>query len=156
MQDASGAGRFESARFARPEDIPWAPQARLLHLLTEASSTLGLVSASSYSPEFAKARSLVAEAASIVGGFDAYLAQCSSPTPTIVEKMWKQGNECDWEKLYQQGRTAFRFVPIMSAGPYEGLVLQQLAKLNNVSSSASCRLYSTTSDLLTRQKTSLK
>ena len=56
----------------------------------------------------------------------------SSPHPRIVDTMIAEGNARDWEQIHREGKTQFRLIPEMTAGPYEAVVLRQLAMLSKV------------------------
>jgi len=125
-------GLYANLQGILPEDIKQTPHDRLIHILTQASQSIDLASTDSASPsELAKAKGFVEQAKAIIDGYDTYVAQFSSPAPPIVEKMWKAGYEHDWAKVFREGKTEFRLIPEMSAGSYEGVVLQQLVKLSN-------------------------
>ena len=78
------------------------------------------------------ARSLAHEAKSVIDGFDNYICQMSSPHPQIVDKMVVDGYRHDWNAVHCEGKTQYRLIPEMSAGGYEAVVLQQLAKISKV------------------------
>ncbi|KZT25175.1 hypothetical protein NEOLEDRAFT_1093041 [Neolentinus lepideus HHB14362 ss-1] len=84
-----------------------------------------ILSESPLSPE---TRQLIEEATRIVNGLDPYMTLMTSPHPPIVDKMIKAGNETDWKQLHEQGKTKHELIPEMTAGSYEAVVLQQLAK----------------------------
>lgn len=132
MSNAPDAGIYANPQGIRPEDIKQTPYDRVVHLLAQASKSIDLASTSSANPELTKAKSFVEQAKTIIDGYDTYVTDCSSPAPPIVEKMWKEGYEHDWGKVFLEGKTKLRLIPEMSAGSYEGVVLQQLAKLSNV------------------------
>ncbi|KAJ3522685.1 hypothetical protein NM688_g8841 [Phlebia brevispora] len=79
-----------------------------------------------------KARQLARQARDVIEGYDPYVERMSSPHPPIIDTMFEEGYKCDWEALHREGKTMYRLIPEMSAGPYEGVVLQQLAKLTQV------------------------
>lgn len=83
-------------------------------------------------PASEKALSLAQQAKTVIDGFDAYVARMSSPHPGIVDTMIAEGNARDWERIHREGKTRFRLIPEMSAGPYEAVVLRQLAMLSKV------------------------
>ena len=132
MYNAADAGTYANAQGIRPEDIKQTPHDRLLHLLEQATQAINAASGASTDPELVKAKGFVEQARTIIDGYDTYVTECSSPPPPVVEKMWKEGYEHDWGKTFVEGKTKIRLIPEMSAGPYEGVVLQQLAKLSNV------------------------
>ncbi|THH32487.1 hypothetical protein EUX98_g1680 [Antrodiella citrinella] len=122
-------GLYANPQGIVPEEIKQTPNDRLVHLLTQASLSIDLASDSN--PELAKAKRLVEQAKAIIDGSDAYVTKYSSPAPPIVDVMWKKGFEHDWGKVFREGKTQNRLIPEMSAGSYEGVVLQHLAKLSN-------------------------
>lgn len=104
------------------------PQDRLSYLLNQLCTELD----SPWSNASDKARSLATQARDIVDGLDAYMSRMSSPHPAILDTMVDEGNKRDWDALYRAGKTQFRLMPEMSAGPYEAVVLQELALLGQV------------------------
>ncbi|GAA97257.1 uncharacterized protein L969DRAFT_69527 [Mixia osmundae IAM 14324] len=75
-----------------------------------------------------EARTLLRQAREVVDGHDDYMTEMSSPAPPIVEKMVKDGYAKDWAGLQEQGKTMYKLIPQMTAGGYEAVVLQQLAR----------------------------
>ncbi|KAH8085414.1 O-methyltransferase-domain-containing protein [Cristinia sonorae] len=130
--NAADAGGYANPQGIRPEDIKQTPHDRLIHLLAQASASIDAASSSSSHDELTKAKRLVEQAKAIIDGYDSYVTEHSTPAAPIVEKMWREGYEHDWGKVFLEGKTGYRLIPEMSAGPYEGVVLQQLAKLANV------------------------
>lgn len=104
------------------------PQDRLSYLLNQLCTELDSPSSNVSD----KARTLATEARDIVDGLDPYLSRMSSPHPAILDAMVAEGNKRDWDALYRAGKTQFRLMPEMSAGPYEAVVLQELALLGQV------------------------
>lgn len=80
----------------------------------------------------AEALALARQAKAVIDGYDAYVGRMSSPHPAVVDTMIAAGNARDWERVHREGKTRFRLIPEMSAGGYEAVVLQQLAKLAKV------------------------
>ncbi|KAF7790653.1 hypothetical protein EIP86_001609 [Pleurotus ostreatoroseus] len=101
------------------------PQDRLSYVLNQLCLELD----SDTSNASSKARMLASQARDIVDGMDDYMTRMSSPHPTILDTMIEEGNKRDWGELHRSGKTQFKLMPEMTAGPYEAVVLQQLAKL---------------------------
>ncbi|TCD70752.1 hypothetical protein EIP91_001781 [Steccherinum ochraceum] len=131
MYNAADAGQYANPLGIRPEDIKQTPHDRIVHLLEQASQSVDSASALSPSEHLVNAKALIEKAKAIVDGYDSYVTEYSSPAPPIVERMWKDGHEHDWAKVYLEGKTKLRLIPDMSAGSYEGVVLQHLAKMSN-------------------------
>ena len=104
------------------------PQDRLSYVLNQLCLELD----SDTSNASSKARMLASQARDIVDGMDDYMTRMSSPHPTILDTMIEEGNKRDWGELHRSGKTQFKLMPEMTAGPYEAVVLQQLAKLGRV------------------------
>lgn len=104
------------------------PQDRLSYLLNQLCTELDTPSSNASD----KARTLATEARDIVDGLDPYLSRMSSPHPAILDTMVDEGNKRDWDALHRAGKTQFRLMSEMSAGPYEAVVLQELALLGQV------------------------
>ncbi|EPQ56695.1 S-adenosyl-L-methionine-dependent methyltransferase [Gloeophyllum trabeum ATCC 11539] len=127
------------------------PLGRLAYVINDLQANISS-SDSSLSPA---ARSLIDEATRIVNGLDPYLTCMTSPHPPILDKMIKAGNETDWKQLHKQGKTIYELIPEMTAGSYEAVVLQQLAKTAKASAVVSQRCYTHT-DLLRKAKNILE
>ncbi|EKM57117.1 uncharacterized protein PHACADRAFT_172804 [Phanerochaete carnosa HHB-10118-sp] len=76
------------------------------------------------------ALTLAQQAKAVIDGYDRYLERMSSPHPPIVDAMIAVGNSTDWERIHAEGKTRFKLLPEMSAGGYEAVVMQQLAKIS--------------------------
>ncbi|KAI0079516.1 S-adenosyl-L-methionine-dependent methyltransferase [Panus rudis PR-1116 ss-1] len=113
----------------QPGDTPNDRLAYLIHHLCLELDSMP-VSVQETSPGLAKALALANEARRVVDGYDEYVARMSSPPHPIVEKMLKEGNERDWERLHKEGKTKFRLIPEMSAGGYEAVALSHLARMS--------------------------
>lgn len=102
------------------------PHDRLSYLLTRLCNELDSASAS------AEVCSLAEQAKAVANGYDRYLESMSSPHPAVLDAMIAAGNARDWEGVHREGKTRFRLIPEMTAGGYEAVVLQQLAKIAKV------------------------
>jgi caffeoyl-CoA O-methyltransferase len=102
------------------------PHDRLSYLVTCLCTKLNAGKAS------ADVLALAEQAKAVIDGYDAYLAQMSSPAPAVLDTIIAEGNRKDWEAIHREGKTQFRLIPEMTAGGYEAVVLQQLAKLAKV------------------------
>lgn len=112
--------------------IPDTPHDRISHLLSQALAELESKHKPNAGSDLQEAIRLVEEARQVVDGYDSYAAEYSSPHPAIVDEMVEGGDHRDWEKVFREGKTQFRLIPEMSAGGYEAVVLQQLAKISQV------------------------
>ena len=110
------------------------PHDRLSYLLDRLCSELDANNASSGTGSVT-ALSLAQQAKAVIDGYDVYVERMSSPHPPMLDVMIAEGNKKDWDAIHREGKTMFRLFPQMSAGAYEAVVLQQLAKLAKV-----CRL----------------
>jgi hypothetical protein len=108
------------------------PHDRLAYLLGKLSEELEGESAAKIE-SLAEARSLAKQAKELIDKYDHYVARMSSPAPDIVNKMVDETYKHDWLQIHQAGHTQYRLIPEMSAGPYEAVVLQQIARLSKVS-----------------------
>ena len=106
----------------QPGDTPLARLSYLLNLLRSELDTPDVNATD-------KAKTLAKQACELVDGYDSYTASMSSPHPPIVDRMVDAGNMRDWAALHHEGKTMFELIPEMTAGTYEGVVLQQLAPL---------------------------
>lgn len=104
------------------------PLARLSYLLNHLCSELDSPDANASD----KAKVLAKQARELVDGYDPYTASMSSPHPPIIDRMVDAGDKRDWAALHREGKTLFELIPEMTAGTYEAVVLQQLAKLGKV------------------------
>lgn len=84
---------------------------------------------------------LVDEAALIVTKQDSYLAEYSSPSLPIVQRMIDEGGAVDWDDLCEKGHTQFRLEPAMSAGGYEAAILCHFARMSKVRALPDLRAY---------------
>ncbi|KIP10795.1 hypothetical protein PHLGIDRAFT_125302 [Phlebiopsis gigantea 11061_1 CR5-6] len=103
------------------------PHDRLSYLLNRLCDELDGYKGTS--PVSAEVVSLAQQAKTVIDGYDGYLQKMSSPHPPVVDVMIEQGNKRDWDKIYYEGKTKFKLLPEMTAGGYEAVVLQHLAKL---------------------------
>ncbi|TCD67499.1 hypothetical protein EIP91_012304 [Steccherinum ochraceum] len=110
--------------------VPHTPHDRVSHLLSQALSELESKHKPNDGQDLHVAMKILDEARHVIDGYDTYVAAHSSPHPDIVGRMLEAGDHRDWERVYREGRTQFRLIPEMSAGGYEGVVLQQLAKIS--------------------------
>ncbi|KAJ3489970.1 hypothetical protein NLI96_g1752 [Meripilus lineatus] len=76
------------------------------------------------------ARDLAHQAKNVIDGYDDYVVKHTSRHPPILDEMLKNGFEHDWEKVFEEGKTKFRLLPDMTAGGYEAVVLQHLARMS--------------------------
>lgn len=106
------------------------PHDRLSYLLNRLCDELDGYKGTS--PVSAEVVSLAQQAKTVIDGYDGYLQKMSSPHPPVVDVMIEQGNKRDWDKIYYEGKTKFKLLPEMTAGGYEAVVLQHLAKLAKV------------------------
>ncbi|KAI0342494.1 S-adenosyl-L-methionine-dependent methyltransferase [Trametopsis cervina] len=102
------------------------PHDRLAYLLTQLCNELDATK----DDALAEARSLATQAKEIVDGYDKYVVEMSSAPPAIVDMMVEESYKHDWELAHHAGKTQFRLIPEMSAGGYEAVVLQELARLS--------------------------
>lgn len=80
------------------------------------------------------ALALAQQAKAVIDGYDQYLERMSTSPPPVVDAMIAAGNSKDWERIHAEGKTMFRLIPEMTAGGYEAVFLQQLAKISKVRS----------------------
>ncbi|THH31782.1 hypothetical protein EUX98_g2386 [Antrodiella citrinella] len=109
------------------------PHDRISHLLSHAYDDLdsfSRASSDSNALDLSKILEWLDEARQVIDGYDDYVAEHSSPHPTIVDEMLAQGDQRDWDKVFREGRIKHKLIPEMSAGGYEAVVLQQLAKIS--------------------------
>lgn len=113
---------------------PDTPHARVSQLLAQASRELKakLSGPANEHVGFLAAVNRIEEARKILDGYDDYAEAQSSPHPAIVDNMLKESDRHDWEKVFREGKTQFRLIPEMSAGGYEGVVLQHFARMSKV------------------------
>lgn len=127
---------FDSLETAQTTDsrIPDTPHSRVSQLLLQASRELKakLSGPANEQAGFLAAVNRIEEARHILDGYDDYAEAQTSPHPAIVDKMLKESDRHDWEKVFQEGKTQFRLIPEMSAGGYEGVVLQHFARMSKV------------------------
>ena len=109
--------------YGQPGDTP---HDRLSYLLNQLCTELDSGTTSD------KARTLARQARDVVDGYDTYVERMSSPHPPILDTMVAATDARDWAALHREGKTKFFLIPEMSAGTYEAVVLQQLAKLTKV------------------------
>lgn len=103
------------------------PHDRLSYLISRICTELDVGDTSTSIPT--EALALAKQAKAIIDGYDGYLQKMSSPHPPVVDVMITEGNKQDWDRLHREGKTMFKLIPEMTAGGYEAVVLQQLAKL---------------------------
>lgn len=113
---------------------PHTPHDRVSHLLSQALLELEAKHKPSEGQDLLAAIKLIDEARHVVDGYDTYVAAHSSPHAAILDRMLEAGDHRDWERVHREGRTQFKLIPEMSAGGYEAVVLQQLAKISKVCS----------------------
>lgn len=103
-----------------PNDTPINRVSLLLHKLETALASSQISD---------QAKSLLTETRSIIDGFDIYLDAMSSQAPDILNPMIAQANSIDWDALRRSGKTQYPLHSNMSAGRYEAVVLQMLARM---------------------------
>lgn len=108
------------------------PHDRLSYLINKLCDELD----SSPGAASAQAVSLAQQAKAVIDGYDNYLQKMSSPHPAVVDMMIEAGNKQDWDRVHREGKTMFKLLPEMTAGGYEAVVLQHLAKLAKVCAGA--------------------
>lgn len=91
------------------------------------------------------ALSLAQQAKAVIDGYDRYLERMSSPHPPILDAMVAAGNATDWDRVHAEGKTMYRLIPEMTAGGYEAVVLQQLAKISKAKSVLEIGMFTGTS-----------
>lgn len=106
------------------------PHDRLSYLINRLCDELD--SAQSSASKSRDALSLAQHAKAVIDGYDNYLQKTSSPHPAVVDTMIEAGNKEDWDAVHREGKTMFKLMPEMSAGGYEAVVLQHLAKISKV------------------------
>ncbi|GJE93464.1 SAM-dependent methyltransferase-like protein [Phanerochaete sordida] len=75
------------------------------------------------------ALALAQQARAVIDGYDRYVERMSTAAPPVLDTMVAAGNATDWARVHAEGKTRFQLIPEMTAGGYEAVVLQQLAKI---------------------------